>query len=72
MSTFTDNSKVSSSRSYNRLNQTTGNASEYVCKERIKFPVQDSRLNKTTGNIFVEKGDVLEDMLDEQALDRTR
>jgi len=72
MSTFTDNSKFSSPRSFSRLNQTMGNASEYVCKERIKFPVKDSRLSKTTGNVFVEKGDVLEDMLDEEALDKTR
>lgn len=58
---------------FDKLNLTMGAVNKYKNeKEKINFPIKDSRLNKTTGNVFVEKNDVLEDMLDEEALDRTR
>ena len=44
-----------------------------IRKAVVKFPVQDSRrLNKTTGSVFVDKAETLEDMLDAEALERTR
>lgn len=42
-------------------------------KAVIKFPVEDSRrLNKTTGSVFVDKSETLEEMLDAEALEKTR
>lgn len=73
MSTITDGSRMSNNKSLSMLNLTMGAKSRNnSCKERIKFPVKDPRMMKTVGNVYVEKDDILEDMLDEEALDRTR
>ena len=49
-----------------------GDGRRIIRKEKIKFPVEDPRLSRLTGSCYVEKVDVLEDMLDDDALERTR
>jgi hypothetical protein len=42
-------------------------------KAIVKFPVEDRRrLTKTTGSVYVDKSETLEDMLDAEALEKTR
>lgn len=43
-----------------------------VCKQVVKFPVEDPRKIRSAGFCFVEKEDVLDEMLDDDAIYRTR
>lgn len=73
MSNTADGSRISKNKSLNRLSLTVGATSRRShTKERVDFNAKDFRMCKTVGNCFVEKDDVLEDMLDDEALDRTR
>jgi hypothetical protein len=73
MSNLTDNSRSSIQGSSNKVNSIlNGNSRRIIRKEKINFPVEDPRLSRSAGNCYVEKDDVLEDMLDDDALERTR
>lgn len=70
---MTDSRRGSSSGMMLLANKTAmGSTSRRNSNERIKFPVVDSKIQRAGGNMFVEKEDVLEDMLDEEAIERTR
>ena len=43
-----------------------------VCKEVVKFPVEDPRKIRSAGFCFVEKEDVLNEMLDDDTIYRTQ
>ena len=43
-----------------------------VCKQVVKFPVEDPRKIRSAGFCFVEKEDVLNEMLDDDAIYRTQ
>lgn len=73
MSKLTGNNTSSILGSSNKVKAAVhGDSRRIVRKEKIKFPVEDSRLSRSAGNCYVEKEDVLEDMLDDDALERTR
>ena len=73
MSNVAGNNKSSVLGSSNRVNSTVnGDSRKIIRKEKIKFPVDDPRLSRSAGNCYVEKEDILEDMLDDDALEKTR
>ena len=70
---MTDSRRGSSSSMMLLANKTVmGSTSRRNSNDRIKFSVIDPKMQKAGGSMFVEKEEILEDMLDEEAIEKTR
>ena len=70
---MTDSRRGSSSGMMLLANKTVmGSTSRRNSNERIKFSLIDPKMQKAGGNMFVEKEEILEDMLDDEAIEKTR